>query len=106
MPIRGKAITESRVVSVIFGTVDGGGVLTADAMPIDAFKAAMGKVELVEAAYAKNPAAVSDLTAVSTFITGALPFQGYAFNVTTVMATGVYTFDFVEVRPNATNDIS
>jgi len=105
MPIRGNAITEARDIQVIFGAVDGGGVLTANTMPIDAYKAAIGKAELLEAAFAKNPPTpIVNLAAAETFITGTLPFQGYAFEVTTDYAAGEYTFDFIEVRPNARNE--
>ena len=99
-----NAISEYRNVKIAFdnaaGAIDGSEVAQI-AAPLDAFKAAIEVVTRLEGQYAKLGAAgVPDLTAKAVLATGALPFQIHSFTVTTVMATGVYTFIYVETKPN------
>ena len=91
-----QAITEQRDVEI---------VITGAPMPIDAYKAVIERVAVLEGAYFKNIPAAVDLAAASSVFTGTIPFQLYAFDITTDYAGGVYTFDFVEVRPNVDNEL-
>lgn len=93
-----QAITEFRDVDI---------TITGSPMPIDAYKAVIERVALLEGQWAKNPdaAANPDLKDVPAVFTGTLPFQLYVFNVTAVNAAGVYEFEFVEVRPNVDNEL-
>lgn len=103
MPIKGQAITEKRDVSINFGTT--GDPAASKLAPIDAYAAVLNKVQELEALYHQNPSAATDLSAKSTVFTGKLPFQLYAFDVTTDYANATYTFDFTEVRPNVDNEL-
>lgn len=87
-----RAFTEIRDVEVTFA----GG-----AMPVDAYKAAINRVQELEYNYAQNPASVADLTAGATVFTGANRYKLYSFTLTSVMAAGTYAFTFVEAVPNA-----
>lgn len=92
------AISEVRNVIVTFDD----GAAAQLAMPIDAYKAAIEKVDVMEGRFAKGGAAlVPDLTDATVLITGALPFQIHRFTVTTVMATGNYEFVYVETVATA-----
>ncbi len=88
-----KAISEYRPVLITF--TDGGG----DGIPVDAYKAALGVVERVEGEYQKT-GVFADLSDAPVLATGTLPYQIFVFDVTTVIATGTYTFDYTETRPN------
>jgi hypothetical protein len=98
-----RAFSEIRNVKVYFnnaeGTADGSEVLQA-AMSIDAYKAAIGKVEEIESNYF-NDSSLGDLTAADVVMTGASRYKLHSFTVTTVLATGKYTFIFNETVPNA-----
>ena len=62
------------------------------------YKAAIQKVEEIEGRYALlGDAGVSDVTGQETLMTGTLPEEIYKYNLTTVVASGQYTFEFVEV---------
>ena len=91
-----QAITEKRDVNI---------VITGAPMPIDAYKAVIERVAVLEGAYHKNPTAAVDLAAASSVFTGTILFQLYAFDITTDYAAGTYTFAFVEVRPNIDDEI-
>lgn len=102
MAIR-QAITEPRDVKIEFSnahnTIDGSEVAQI-AAPVDAFKAAVNKVEEMEGKFAKLGAAgVPDLAGVQVICTGTLPFQIHVFTVTTTMASADYEFIYVETVP-------
>lgn len=93
-----NAISEARNVTVTFDD----GTAAQLAMPIDAYKAAIEKVEVMEGRFAKLGAAgVPDLAGASVLVTGSLPFQIHVFTVTTTMASGDYEFVYVETVPDA-----
>lgn len=92
---RAQAVTEPRPITVAITGID------TTANFIGAVKELIQRFEF---AYAKD-STIADLTAVETFITGNIPFEGYAVTVTTDLAAGSYTVDYVETRPNAVNDI-
>ena len=60
-------------------------------------------MEEIEGVYA-TLGSFTDLTAAPALMTGTNPNKIYVFDVTTVVATGTYTFVFVEERPNALNE--
>lgn len=91
-----KAITEYRPLTI--------SITGADA-PTNFIGAAKELIQDLEYQYNRNPSAQTDLTAVTTFIVGNHPHEGYAVTVTAVFATGEYTVEYVETRPNATNSI-
>lgn len=83
-----KAITGFRDIKVTYTT-------TLNA-PLEFYKAALLKVRNLEAKYADlGAAAVPDLTGVTTTCVGAIPFETYQFKITSVMATGVYTLEYL-----------
>jgi hypothetical protein len=94
-----RAISEFRDVTVAFEN----GVDAQLVSPIDAYKGAIEKVEQIEGVYATKGSFV-DLTDKTIFVTGTQLHKIYVFDLTTVVATGAYTFVFVEVRPNALNE--
>ena len=93
-----RSLSELRDVSI---------VITGAPMPIDGYKALVKKVEDFESIYLNSldsagvSQGLSDLTAVKSVATGNTPYRLHVFNVTTVYATGTYTFDYVETVPNA-----
>lgn len=97
-----RAFSEIRDVRVYFnnaeGTIDGSEVLQI-AMPIDAYKAAIGKVEEIESEYLNNPS-LANLAAAPVVFTGTSRYKIYSFTLTTVLADGKYTFIFIEAVPN------
>lgn len=98
---RGNSLSEYRNVTVIINpTQDGESNVIGEAMPLDAYKAVIGRVEKMEHMYAKDNT-ISDVTAGSTLVTGTVAHQIYVFDLTTDLANGTYTFDFTEVKPNA-----
>ena len=90
-------ITELRDVEIV---VSGG------AMPIDAMKAVVNKVEQLERQYENSldeagvPQGLVDLAVAKSVLTGTTPFKIYVFDLTTDFAGGVYTFAYVETAPN------
>lgn len=88
-----RAFTDIREVTVIFDNAVG-------AMSPDAYKAAINKVEQLESDFLNNPALV-DLADVPAVFTGTSRYRLYSFTLTTVFATGTYTFTYVETVPNA-----
>ncbi len=101
-----KARSGYRDVSIEFSnasTIIDGNEVAQVAAPIDAFKAAIHKVENMEGRYARLGAAgVPDLAAKDILVTGTLPEEIFKFTVTSTMATGVYQFLFVEIVDPAT----
>jgi len=71
---------------------------TAGNVSIDGHKAALTRVEQLEAMNDKVPQ--TDIVAASTVLTGATPYKVYAYTLTVNFTTGVYTFVFVEEAPN------
>lgn len=69
---------------------------TANAMPIDAYKGLITKIEELEAKYLADPTSVADVTAVNAVVTGTTHRFIYVFTFTSVMATGEYTALFTE----------
>ena len=76
------------------------GFSTSVAFSPDAYAAVVKRVYELEAKYNENPASVANVTAQKTVLTGNTPYKIYVFDLTTVMATGTYTFLFVEEAPN------
>ena len=80
--------------------------ITGAPMPLDAYKAVYKKVEEFEDKYynSLNESGTSEgltnITAASAVLTGTTAYKVYAFTVTTVYATGTYTFAFIEAAPN------
>jgi hypothetical protein len=70
------------------------------AAPIDFYKAVMVKIEEMEAAYAAG-SLTTDLAAASVLLVGANRNQIHVADVTTTLASGTYTFDYVETVPDA-----
>lgn len=68
------------------------------AFPIDGYAAVVNKVREIEEKHAQ--VAQPDLTAAKVVLTGRTPYKIYVFDLTSVMATGTYTFEFQEVAPN------
>lgn len=83
---------EIRPVTIGFGA--------SAAFSPDAYAAVVKRVYEIEAKYNENPASVADVTAQKTVLTGNTPYKIFVFDLTTVMATGTYTFLFVEEAPN------
>lgn len=71
---------------------------TAGAVALDGIKAAVKRVGDLEQLNAN--VAQTDLTSAAVVLTGATPYAVYAFTLTTVFATGTYTFTYVEQAPN------
>ena len=88
---------ELRKVTIDYGATD---LEAAAAMSLDAYRAVIQKVQELEDAYAHNTANVADMTAVNIALVGNHPYKIYVFAVTSVMATGTYTFEYVEEAPN------
>lgn len=98
-----RAITEFRNVVVNFATIDDSGedpVLVQDAMPIDAYKAALGRVEAIEGIHATSEG-FEDVTEQTMLVTGTLPYQVHVFELTTDVDNAVYDFIYVETVPTA-----
>ena len=98
-----KAISEYRDVIVTFNDAAGqdiGDQTEQLAMPIDAYKAAMVKVEEIESTYA-TLGAFTDLSGASILAVGSTPYQVHVFELTTTVANGEYMFIYVETVPNA-----
>ena len=98
--------TEFRNVTVTFNDAVGQDIVDQTAqleMPIDAYKAAIVKVEEIEGVYA-TLGSFTDLTDTTVLVTGTSPHRIYVFDLTTVIADGEYMFIFVEERPNALNE--
>ena len=71
----------------------------AVAAPIDAYRAAVAKLEEIEGKYATS--GFTDLAAATVLVTGAFAHQIHVFTVTTTVATGIYSFVYVETVPDA-----
>ena len=71
-----------------------------NAMTVDAIRAVTERILSLEAQYAADSGSVADLTAAVSVLTGKTPFKVYVFTVTSVMATGTYTFVFEEEAAN------
>jgi hypothetical protein len=87
-------LNKGRVVQINFD-------YTADNVTVDGIKAAVVRVEALEAKHASIPQ--TDLVAVSTVLTGATPYKVYAYTLSVNFTTGVYDFVFVEEAPNVEN---
>ena len=101
-----RAQSEFRNVTIRFNDAVGQDIVDQTAQlaaPIDSHKAILDTVEEIEGTY-YTLGAFTDLTDAPALMTGTNPNKIYVFNVTTVVATGVYTFIFVEERPNALNE--
>lgn len=90
-----NAFSEFRNVKVTFDN----GIDAQGAMPIDAYKAVINKVQEIESKVASGatPADLADTTVV---LTGTSKYAIYIFTVTTTVATGEYEFVFEEAAPN------
>lgn len=91
-----KSLTEYRDVNI---------TITGAPMPIDAYASIIGKVRQLECNYENSldDAGVTDLVdlaAEKCVATANHMHQIYIFDLTTVYATGEYTFDFLEVARN------
>lgn len=95
----GNAFAKYRNVSINYLAPDSD--LATPVMPIDAYKAVTKRVEETEFDYFNDPASVTDLTAATVLLTGTLVQKVYKFTVTSVKATGTYTFVYVGTYPNA-----
>ena len=69
------------------------------AAPIDAHFAMLHLVKKKESEYFKNPA-IADLAGVTVVSTGCRNDQIHFFTVTTTLATGTYSIQYVETKPN------
>ncbi|NRA77251.1 MAG: hypothetical protein HRU18_03500 [Pseudoalteromonas sp.] len=74
--------------------------ITPAPFALDGYKAILNKVGELETAYFKDNT-LADITAGKTLLTGKTPYKVFLFDLTTDLAAGEYTFDFVEVAPNA-----
>lgn len=74
--------------------------ITGAALTYEAVEVAAAKIREIEALYAVNPTAVTDLTAATVVLTGKTPYKVFIFEVTSVKATGAYEFECLEVAPN------
>lgn len=104
MPVTGNAFSEYRNVIVTFNGNEGVDIVGETpqvAMGLDAYKAAIKKVEEIEAQYAADPTSVSDLADVTVVMTGTSRYKLHSFQLTLTIATGVYVFIFNETVPNA-----
>lgn len=68
--------------------------------PMDAYKAALKRVDELEAKYEANPSSLTDLTAATVVLTGNTAYKVHVFQLTTNFATGVYNFNYIESAPN------
>lgn len=86
----------------VFGTTARPIVFTISgaALTHEAVKAAIAKVQELEDLYVINPTGIADLTAATAVLTGLTPYKIFVFTLTTVMATGTYTFVLEEIAPN------
>ena len=75
-------------------------ITIAAAISTDAHKAVIKRVEEIEERYNASPTSVADVTAAKVVLTGNTPYKIFVFNLTTVIATGDYTFAFVKEAPN------
>jgi hypothetical protein len=83
--------TDTRVVTL---------AITGAALTYEALEVAVAKVREMEQLYAVNPSAVTNLTGATLVLTGKTPYKVFIFEVTTVKATGAYTFECTEIAPN------
>lgn len=88
-----RAFSEIREVKIKFNN-------TAGAMSLDAYKAAIEKVQQIESNYASD-ATLANLAAAPLVFTGTSRYKLYSFTLTTTLATGIYAFVYVETVPNA-----
>jgi len=98
-----RAFSEIRDVKVFFNASEGVDIVSQtaqEAMSIDAYKAAIGKVEELESAFYKNPS-LANLTDKLIVFTGTSRYKLYSFQLTTVFANAEYTFVWNETVPNA-----
>ena len=65
---------------------------------IDGIKAALNKVEELEALNDKIPQ--TNLSGRTVVLTGATPYKVYAFSITANFTTGIYRIEFIEEAPN------
>lgn len=94
MAIVGNAYSDPRDITV---------VLTGAPFPIDFVKAVAQKVEIIEAEREAGKV-LDDLTEQKIALTGKHPFVIYAANLTSVEASGTYTFEFLEEATNVDNN--
>lgn len=84
-------------------------VVKNGAFPLDGHKAVDQKVAELEQLYENSldstgtSSGLTNLTGAITVVDTKHPFKVYVFNLTTVFATGTYTFTFVDVVPNMEN---
>lgn len=89
-----RAFTDIREVTITFDNATNG------AMSPDAYKAAINKVEELEAKNLNTPI-LAALVAVPTVITGTSRYKLYSFNLDADFEGGIYNFEYVETVPNA-----
>lgn len=93
-----RAFSEIRDVIITFDD----GTATQEAMGIDAYKAAIGKVEEIESAY-YNDSSLADFADKLIVFTGTSRYKLYSFQLTTTLADGKYEFIWNETVPNVDN---
>jgi|TARA_R100000541_G_scaffold56656_1_gene66207 hypothetical protein len=87
-----RAFTDIREVVVTFDNAAG-------AMSPDAYKAAINKVEELEGLAFQDPN-ISDLTNVTTVMTGTSRYRLYSFDLSVKFNLGEYDFIYIETVPN------
>lgn len=95
-----RALTEFRDTK-LYLTAAGSVGAAAVAAPLDAYKAAIRKVEEIESTYA-TLGSFTDLSAVDSPCFGTLAHQVHIFTITTTVATGVYLMVYKETVPDPT----
>lgn len=83
------AFSQGRAVAIAFD----------DGTVIDAYKAAINKVEEMEGQF-RDGTLTTDLSDTIVVLTGTSKYQIHVFSVTTNLVNGVYNFEFVETVPN------
>lgn len=77
-------------------------VITGTPINLDGYRAIVAKAQELENQYENSldeagvSSGLTDLTTATAVLTSNNPYKKYTFNLTTVFATGTYTFDFVE----------
>lgn len=96
------ALSQGRAVKIFFNNAEAeldGSEVAQIAMSVDAYKAAINKVEELEG-LVREGTQPADLAAATILITGTSSRAIHKFTVTTTFASGEYTFIFVETADN------